>query len=488
MRRSAGLLPGSLPAFGAPAPQALLGPLFLALWVAGVGCGGQAHELGGGSSGAGSSGGGDAASASCPPCVTSSDCAAGGLCAQLAGDTYCAPACGANAGACSADRQCEMVSDVAGAQVSVCVPRGGVCAVPVTGSGSDGGTPSVTCGTLVGPDVAAGCHCSSGRTCTADGCYGGWWCNTATNHCQAPPTGCSTQGSGSGSGYDAGAPPIGTVGPAGGSVSRLYFAVVGDTRPPSEDDTSGYPTSIITQIYRHLEALSPRPTFAVATGDYQFAAPRGAEGATQLDLYLGARANFTNPLFPTMGNHECTGFTNSNCGAGNPDGLTNNYNSYLAKLLAPINQTNPYYEIDVNAPDGSFSSKFLFVAANFWTQAQANWLDRAMSRATTYTFLVRHESASVTTPPGVTPSENIMLNHPYTLSLVGHTHTYEHSRAREVIVGNGGAPLTGSKNYGFGIVSQQPDGSVAMDMIDYSSGLADTGFHFAVKADGSPAP
>jgi hypothetical protein len=377
--------------------------------------------------------------------------------------------------------------------VSLCVPRGGVCAV--TGATPDAGSgPSETCGNLVGPDVKAGCHCSSGKTCGANGCYGGWWCNTATNHCQAPPSTCagSTSSSGSSSGggttFDGGAPPTGTVGATGGSVSRLYFGIVGDTRPPNEDDTSGYPTSIITQIYQHIEALSPRPTFVVSTGDYQFANPTGTEGATQLDLYAGARANYSGTLFPTMGNHECTGYSNSNCGTGNPDGITNNYTSYVAKLLTPINQTNPYYEIDINAADGSWTAKFLFVAANAWTQTQANWLDQAMGRATTYTFLVRHESAAVTTPPGVTPSENIMAMHPYTLSIVGHDHTYSKSGAREVTIGNGGAPLTGSKDYGFGIASQQADGAVAVDMIDYASGLADSSFHFAVKADGSAAP
>jgi hypothetical protein len=422
--------------------------------------------------------------------VSSKDCG-GGVCAQLGGDSYCAPACSAT-NACSADRQCATVNDVSGTQVSVCVPRGGVCAVAGTTPDAGGG-PSETCGSLVGPDVMAGCHCSSGKTCAANGCYGGWWCNTATNHCQAAPSGCSSgsssgSSSGGGTGFDGGAPPSGTVGASGGSVSRLYFGIVGDTRPPNEDDTTGYPTAIITQIYQHIEALSPRPSFVVASGDYQFANPTGTEGATQLDLYAGARANYSGTLFPTMGNHECTGYTASNCGSGNADGITTNYTSYVSKLLMPIGQTNPYYEIDVNASDGSWTAKFLFVAANAWTQTQANWLDQAMGRTTTYTFLVRHESAKVTTPPGVTPSENIMAMHPYTLSIVGHDHTYSKSGAREVTIGNGGAPLTGSKDYGFGIASQQADGSIAIDMIDYSSGLADASFHFAVKADGSAAP
>jgi hypothetical protein len=270
-------------------------------------------------------------------------------------------------------------------------------------------------------------------------------------------------------------------------VSRLYFAVVGDTRPPDEDDTGAYPTAIITQIYQDMTALAPPPTFAVSTGDYQYANPTGTQGSTQLDLYLGARAKYASTVFAAMGNHECTGATASNCGQGNPDGLTNNYNAFLSKILSQVNQTSPYYEIDIDAADSSWTAKFLFVAANAWTQVQANWLDQAMSRATTYTFIVRHEAAAANTAPGVGPSENIMGTHPYTLAIVGHTHSYQRSSQKEVIVGNGGAPLSGGVDYGYAMISQQPSGSIAVDMIDYTSGLADTTFHFALNPDGSSA-
>jgi hypothetical protein len=111
-----------------------------------------------------------------------------------------------------------------------------------------------------------------------------------------------------------------------------------------------------------------------------------------------------------------------------------------------------------------------------------------MRKPTTYTIIIRHEPAGTNTTPGVGPSENIMANHPYTLSLVGHVHTYAHTpNAREVTIGNGGAPLGGSTNYGYGMVSQQADGTLAVDMIDYQTGLADPSFHFAVHADGSMA-
>jgi hypothetical protein len=339
------------------------------------------------------------------------------------------------------------------------------------------------CGTLVGPNVDAGCMCPSGHKCSANGCNYGNYCNTAGNTCQPAPIGCGTPGEG----YDGGAPPTGTVGVDGGSLSRLYFGVVGDTRPPSEDDTAGYPTAVITKIFQDIQALSPRPPFVLGTGDYQYANPTGTQGATQVGLYVGARAGYSGLLFPTMGNHECTGLTNSNCGTGNPDGLTNNYNTFLQQLLAPIGQTSPYFEIDIDATDQSWTSKFLFVAANAWTQTEADWLAAALTRTTTYTFLIRHEEASAGTAPGVNPAENIMAMHPYTLSLVGHTHTYQHSGPREVIIGNGGAPLSGGVDYGYGMINQQADGTIAVDMIDYTSGLADSSFHFVVNPDGSPA-
>jgi hypothetical protein len=353
--------------------------------------------------------------------------------------------------------------------------------------------------------MTASCSCSSSSGCAANGCYGGWWCDTTTNRCHSPPSGCpgadaggfggwdggrsdgGFYGPGPGVAYDPGAPITGSVGPTGGSVSRLFFAIVGDTRPATNNDTVGYPTAIITKIYQNLAALSVVPSFTVSTGDYMFAAPGSGQSAPQLDLYLGARKAFANPWFPAMGNHECTGMTASNCGAGNKDGLTSNYTDFLSKLLGPIGQTNPYYTLHVNAADGSWTAKFVFIAANAWTSDQATWLDAALAEKTTYTFVVRHEPASATTAPGVPPSEAIMAKYPYTLALVGHTHTYNR-RGREVIIGNGGAPLTGSANYGFGVVSQRADGALNVDVIDYSTGLADSAFHFAVKADGSAAP
>jgi hypothetical protein len=435
----------------------------------------------------------------CPACLTDADCN-GAVCAQFQGDIFCAPACGA-AGECPSGRSCRIASSAAGQQVSICEPASNACGNDVTPGGDGGATvdaaldaaSSQVCGTLVGPSVPATCHsCSGGADCQPNGCYGGWWCDTATKSCHAPPTTCSPSPP-----ADAGPPPPppawdagveGNVGPNGGTLSRLVFAVVGDTRPATIDDTSGYPTNIIGPIYQHMAAMSPPPPFAIATGDYMFSNTYSNTAGPQLDLYLAARNAYPNPVFPALGNHECTGATDSNCGPGATNGSTSNYQAFMSKLLAPMGKQQPYYSFNVNATDGSWTAKFVFIAANAWTSAQGTWLEQTLATPTTYTFVIRHEPTSATTAPGVNPSQQIINAHPYTLLLVGHTHTYGRSGAKQVIIGNGGAPITGSGNYGWALLQQRPDGAIQVDMLDYQTSQPDTSFRFAVKADGTAAP
>ncbi len=71
------------------------------------------------------------------------------------------------------------------------------------GGTSDGGGDSATappidaapfdrCDATVGPSVDAGCRaCFKGdEGCQPNGCYGGFWCNTATRDCHTPLTHC----------------------------------------------------------------------------------------------------------------------------------------------------------------------------------------------------------------------------------------------------------------------------------------------------------
>jgi hypothetical protein len=267
-------------------------------------------------------------------------------------------------------------------------------------------------------------------------------------------------------------------------VNALNFAVVGDTRPAGIDDTSGYPVQVITKIWQDIEAENPRPDFAVTTGDYMFARSTGNQAGPQLQMYLGARSSFSNVVFPTMGNHECTGATNSNCAGGG--GGSQNFSVFMSQMIQPLGQQNPYYSIDVQGPPGTWTAKFVFVAANAWDSGQQSWLDATMAQPTTYTFVVRHERSTVTEAPGVSPSNQIIAQHPYTLLIVGHTHTYQWLGNREVVVGNGGAPLTGGANYGYLLVQQRSDGAIVCTMKDYQSGSAVQ--TFVVSADGSPTP
>jgi hypothetical protein len=352
------------------------------------------------------------------------------------------------------------------------------------------------CGQLAAPDTVASCGgCKkTGQTCQANGCFGGWWCNTASTKCQAPPSpsACGGQaGSGQAGQGQAGSGQAGqgqggnqgSIGPSGGTIDTLRFAVVGDTRPPVINDTKGYPTAIITQIWQGVAALDP--PFAVTTGDYLFSSPNGGQAAPQLDLYLNARKAFPHITFAAIGNHECTGATDSNCGPSGKDGETDNYKQFMSKMLAPIGQKLPYYAIPITG-SGGWTAKIVVTAMNAWDDQQAAWLDQTLAQPTTYTFVVRHESWTVSNAPGVTPCNQLISQHPLTLLIVGHAHTYVHSpKNREIIVGNGGAPLVGSVNYGFVMVSQRPDQAIKVDLHDYATGaIADS---FAIHADGSAA-
>jgi hypothetical protein len=277
--------------------------------------------------------------------------------------------------------------------------------------------------------------------------------------------------------------PPSSIGTGGGKLSRLLFACVGDTRPPTENDTASYPVEVITRIYADIEALSPRPPLVISTGDYLFASDvRGDIAAAQIDLYMSARGRFSGAFFPGMGNHECTGATISNCAYE----ATPSYAAFLQRMLAPMGKLVPYYVVRLDALDASWSAKIVFVAANAWSSAQQSWLDATLAIPTTYTFVVRHEPASDSEAPGVAPSEILMARHPYTLAIVGHDHTYGHYRdsPREVLIGNGGAPLS-SKSFGFGLFTQASDGAIVVDMIDWQSGERDAAFHFEVAPDGT---
>ena len=292
-------------------------------------------------------------------------------------------------------------------------------------------------------------------------------------------------GGGNATGSDGGTSGSGSNGSGGsGADDALVFAIVGDTRPPSVDDTANYPTDIIGAIYADIEAAAPRPQFAIGTGDYQFASTSGSQQQPQLDAYMTARAAFSGPLYPAMGNHECTGYTDSNCGTGNTDGVTKNMTAFISTMLAPIGQTKPYYVENLAAGDHSWTAKIVFVACNAWDSTQSTWLTQQLAVPTTYTFVVRHESAADMSGTKCSASQTTIDEHPLTL-LDGRAHARVPPRAydHEVIIGIGGAPLTSGTNYGYTIVTRNADGTLTVATYDYKTHK--TIDSFTIKADGS---
>ncbi len=415
------------------------------------------------------------------------DCGAG-WCVQFAADTYCAADC--TNSPCDGTLVCKTLITESGESVKACVPQVEACGVTADPDGTTSST--ATCG-YDGPDTPSCCKgCGASGSCQANGCFNGWVCDSTACKCVAAAPAGACDGADASVEPDVGGVDLeyadvapGTLTPAGGAIPELYFAIVGDTRPALIEDTQGYPSAIAKKIWQGVQGAAP--PFVVTTGDYMFATAWGSQAAPQLDLYLTAASAYTGLRLPALGNHECTGATTSNCGVNGKDGLTKNYTAYLTKMLEPLGFDHPWYAFHVNAPDNSWTAKFVFVAANAWDNEQAIWLDAELAKPTTYTFVVRHEPVAANTAPGVKPSEVILKKYPVTLRLVGHTHTYSYkSDTHEVVVGNGGAPLSGGVNYGYVLVKRRPDAAIEFRAIDYSTGQVSS--TFAINADGSPAP
>ena len=278
-----------------------------------------------------------------------------------------------------------------------------------------------------------------------------------------------------------------------GTVSALHFAITGNTWPATADDTTGYPTAIITKIYQDIEAVSPRPSFVIGTGNYMHATYSNVSGtqSVQMNRYLTARNAFSGPLYPAMGNQECAELIGDNCGTNvnmldypKKGGTTENYAVFVNSMLMPIKKSLPYYTVKVNGTSGTWTSKFVFIACNAWSTAQANWLTQQLSTKTTYTFVVRNATVAQTTAPCSASTATILQKHPYTLLITGDNGISAHySSDKELIVGNGGAPLSGSVDYGYVIGSQLGNGNIQFTAYDYSTNSVQ--YTFTVDASGN---
>ncbi len=453
------------------------------------------------------------------PCITVSDCAAGERCLEgrtVEGTTT--EICLTEDGICPGSEQGVTDGgpgpDVDGggetddSGIAQPEPDSGE---PTSGDAGESSEPDAGstgyCEGLAGPGVADTCCPCTERNgnCAANNCYNGWYCDPTNCRCVSPPANCpggrdagsSSRDAGT-SGRDAGTsrrdagmveedagvsssglppgPVTSTIDPHdGGTESTLYFAVIGDTRPANIDDTPNYPTAIITKIFQDVEALSPRPPFVIGTGDYQFTSLTGGEQQTQLGYYQAARQLYSGVYWPAMGNHECDGYTNSNCGPGSSyptPTVTANFTVWAGLFLQPIGESAPNYVRNVKAPDNSWTAKFIFAAPNYWNPStQPQWFSSALAASSTYTFVIHHEDKGApSAPASLSGIESAESGHE-TLSIVGHNHLWQHtSGSAQVIIGNGGAPLNASgQTYGYTLVTRQSDGSILVTAYDYET-------------------
>jgi Calcineurin-like phosphoesterase len=265
----------------------------------------------------------------------------------------------------------------------------------------------------------------------------------------------------------------------GGTLTDLAFAVVGDTRPAEVDDTAAYPSGIIDQIYADMLGVSPAPQFVIATGDYQYVQPGSGQSAPQIAQYVAAVGKYGAPLLAVMGNHECNGYSDSECGPNGADGITENYTTFLSQLVAPIGANTPYYAVPLSAADGSWNAKVVCIAANAWDANQSAWLTNVLKSTTTYTFVVQHEPSTDSSELSELTEINTVVAtspQPLTLRLVGHSHTFKvvPQVSNEVIVGNGGVADT-EGTFGFALVARQSDGSIQLTQYDETSGMPTPG-------------
>ena len=234
------------------------------------------------------------------------------------------------------------------------------------------------------------------------------------------------------------------IGPKGGTVDLLRFAVFGDVRPHNMDQDADYPAKVVQQIFTRVAARKPQ--FVLGVGDWMFAS-NYTHAKAQLTALLAAEKPYAHQVFHAMGNHECNGWTSSNCPRGDETGQVR---AYFEELLPYTKKA--YFSFTIKTRLGD--TKVVVTAPNAWDPAQQSWLQQVMQQKTRYTIVVRHEPSSDTRAPGVKPSDAIFKSYPVTLYLFGHYHEYRHLSANQVISGNGGAPLASGSHFGYLWVEQ----------------------------------
>jgi hypothetical protein len=263
------------------------------------------------------------------------------------------------------------------------------------------------------------------------------------------------------------------VGPTGGSVDLLRFALTGDTRPAACEDTAGYPTAIINAIADGAEAMQAQ--FALDLGDHMYVCNGSLATATdQMNLYMASTRRFSKHWFMTMGNHECFH------GPCQPGSSNANYVAFMS-ALSPTSPL-PYYSFEVQTRLGK--ATFIVLADNAWDSTQSQWFESTLAHADTaakYTIVARHHPEGDTSVATNPEAMTILRRHHFALFLSGHNHSYHHmttDNGRDVVIGLGGAPLlAGGATYnGFAMVEQQADGQLRVTVRSITGGTVQDTF------------
>jgi hypothetical protein len=137
-------------------------------------------------------------------------------------------------------------------------------------------------------------------------------------------------------------------------------------------------------------------------------------------------------------------------------------------MLAPLQQTKPYYSEKMSAQDGSWTANFAFIACNAWDATQATWLQGVLAEPATYHFVVRHVDVADLSNSPCAASQPIIDANPLTLLLAGHIHEYQHNpQNKELVNGLGGAPLSSGTQHGYTLVTRNSDGTLTVTTKDY---------------------
>ena len=220
-----------------------------------------------------------------------------------------------------------------------------------------------------------------------------------------------------------------------GHFERLRVGLLGDTRPAVAGGV--YPTQTITHIYQEIDARAP--DFAVTLGDYVYVSPANlAMAKAQMTTYLGARAGYHGSVYYVLGNHE-----------GYGDNIV---------AFRQLMSNAAYFSLHGTVGQSTF--KFVVIADDVWTAAEETWVKQALAAQTTYTFVCRHHP-SYNTDTNEMYILSVIQPYPRTLLIDGHTHLYQQQSTREVVIGNGGAPLD-SSYFGYAMLDVDPAGTVTV--------------------------